>query len=152
NEFDPDEDLRLAALRIGDDYDGHYLLINTAMNLLRGDRMDWQERKAESFVLTPLYCGSFRTGYRATGEDPQALQAGYGDNLRLGTAMTISGAGASPNMGYHSTPAVTALLTVFNARLGFWLGNPASPTRWQRGGPAFGFAHLFRELFGWTRA
>src|SRR5262245_22247974 len=54
-------------------------------------------------------------------------------------------------MGYHSSPAVTALLTVFNARLGGWLGNPLSPTRWNRSGPTMGFFHLVRELFGWTR-
>src|SRR5207248_2469336 len=66
----------------------------------------------------------------------------------LGTAVTLSGAAASPNMGYHSSPAVTALLTVFNARLGAWLGNPAHPTAWKSPGPTFGFWHLFRELFG----
>jgi hypothetical protein len=28
-------------------------------------------------------------------------------------------------MGYHSSPAVTFLMTLFNVRLGWWLGNPA---------------------------
>ena len=27
-------------------------------------------------------------------------------------------------MGYHSSPLVTFLLTLFNVRLGWWLGNP----------------------------
>ena len=146
-EFDPDDDLALSDLRVGrtDGYDGPFLIVNTALNLVHGDRLDWQERKAESFVLTPLYCGSEDTGYRPTA-------GGYGGDVSLGTAVTLSGAAASPNMGYHSSPAVTALLTVFNARLGAWLGNPASPTRWRRPGPKLGFLHLFRELFGWTRA
>ena len=43
--------------------------------------------------------------------------------MTLGTAMGISGAAASPNMGYHSSPVLTFLLTLFNARLGCWLGN-----------------------------
>ena len=28
----------------------------------KADRLDWQERRAESFVLTPAYCGSEDTG------------------------------------------------------------------------------------------
>ena len=146
-EFDPNDDLKLTALQVkADSYDGPYLIVNTALNLVHGDRLDWQERKAESFILTPLYCGSEDTGFRPTAE-----YAGP-EGVSLGTAITISGAAASPNMGYHSSPAVTALLTVFNARLGAWLGNPASPTHWRSCGPRFGFVHLFRELFGWTQA
>src|SRR5262249_24668164 len=64
-------------------------------------------------------------------------------------AMTISGAAASPNSGYHSSPAVTALLTVFNARLGAWLGNPSRPTHGDLS-PRSGFRYLIRELFGLT--
>ncbi len=156
-ELDADDDLPLADLRNlnGEGYDGPYPIINTAMNLVQGDRLDWQERQALSFVLTPHYCG-FGAGtarndakgdytcYRATGD-------GYGGNVSLGTAITLSGAAASPNMGYHSSPFVTALLTVFNARLGAWIGNPASATRWNRSGPRMGFLHLFYELFGLTR-
>jgi hypothetical protein len=37
---------------------------NTAMNLVAGDELAWQERMAESFILSPLYCGSKTTGYR----------------------------------------------------------------------------------------
>ena len=43
---------------------------------------------------------------------------------KLARAVAISGAAASPNMGYHSSPLVTFLMTFFNARLGWWLGNP----------------------------
>jgi hypothetical protein len=154
-EFDPDDDLHLAQLRIEDDttvYDGPFLLINTALNLVRGDRLDWQERKAESFLLTPLFCGSADTGYRLTATGDVQSSRGYGGNIWLGNAVTLSGAAASPNMGYHSSAAVTALLTVFNARLGAWLGNPASSTQWVSAGPTWGFAYLFKELFGWTQA
>ena len=44
--------------------------------------------------------------------------------ISLGSAITISGAAASPNMGYHSSPFVTFILTLLNVRLGAWLGNP----------------------------
>ena len=35
-------------------YWGPYLLINTALNLVAGKELAWQDRKAESFILTPL--------------------------------------------------------------------------------------------------
>src|SRR5262249_43949531 len=89
------------------------------------------------------YCGSKSTGYRPLPE--------FGDNLSLGMAVTLSGAAASPNMGYHSSPVVTAFLTVFNVRLGGWLGNPCRDT-WRHAGPRFALGHLLKELFGRTDA
>ena len=44
--------------------------------------------------------------------------------------MTISGAAVSPNMGYHSSPALSVLMTFFNVRLGAWLW--ATPSRTAR--------------------
>jgi len=38
--------------------------------------------------------------------------------------MAISGASANPNMGYYSSSLVTFLMSLFNIRLGWWLGNP----------------------------
>ena len=64
--------------------------------------------------------------------------------LTLGTSVGISGAAVSPNMGYHSSPAVTALLTLFNVRLGSWLGNPKRST-WKEAGPRDGPLYLIRE-------
>ena len=58
-----------------------------------------------------------REGYR------DARRYGGPAGVALGTAMTISGAAANQNMGYHSSPFVTFLMTLFNARLGAWLGN-----------------------------
>jgi hypothetical protein len=141
--FDPDDDLKLTDLKIKKGtYDGPYLLMNTALNLVGGDELAWQERKAESFVLSPLNCGSDSTGFSNTEI--------YAGGLNLSTAMTISGAAASPNSGYHSSPAVTALLTVFNARLGAWLGNPMR--RQRDASPTLGILYLLKELFGQTRS
>ena len=148
--FDAKDDLSLHDLRIRrhkpaapeDCYVGPYLLINTAMNLVRGEELAWQERMAESFVLSPIFCGSKSTGYRRLPE--------YGGGLSLGRAMSISGAAASPNMGYHSSPAVTALMTIFNVRLGWWLGNPAF-SKWRNPGPGMG-SYLLDEFFGRSSA
>ncbi len=95
-------------------------VINTALNLTAGEKLAWQQRKAESFTVSPLHSGSFYVGYRNSRE--------YGgtDGISLGTAVTISGAAASPNQGYHSSPAMAFLLTLLNVRLGSWLGNPGT--------------------------
>ena len=80
-------------------------VVNIALNIVNSKRLAWQERKAESFTATPLHCGTPRAGsaIRATRE--------YGDKegggISLGTAVAISGAAASPNMGYNSSPLVT---------------------------------------------
>ncbi len=121
---------------------GPLLLINTAINLGGEKDFEHQERMADSFTLSPLYCGCPRTGYRST-------QDGYGDNITLGTSFAISGAAVSPNMGYYSSPAVTALLTFFNLRLGAWMPNP-SGAKWKAAGPTNGWLHLFREMLGQT--
>ena len=62
----------------------------------------------------------------ALGYRPSAHYAAdaHGCGITLGTAITISGAAASPSMGMYSTPALTFLMTLLNARLGAWLGNP----------------------------
>ncbi|HJQ30695.1 MAG TPA: patatin-like phospholipase family protein [Pyrinomonadaceae bacterium] len=94
-------------------------VVNMTLNLVGGDRLAWQQRRAESFTSTPLHSGSLFVGYRRTRE--------YGgrNGIKLGTAVAISGAAASSNMGYFSpSPFVTLVLTFFNARLGWWLGNP----------------------------
>jgi hypothetical protein len=65
--------------------------------------------------------------------------------------MAISGAAASPNMGYHSSPALTFLMTVFNVRLGHWSPNPANEQHWTKHDPPFGGIYLLKELFGHTQ-
>jgi hypothetical protein len=107
-------------------------IINTALNLVATRNMAWQQRKAEPFTFSAISVGSWRVGYVPT-ED-------YGGTrgVTLGTAMAISGAAFNPNMGYHSSPFVTLLMTFFNARLGWWLPNPIWPhlRKWPaNGGP-----------------
>ncbi len=124
-------------------------VVNMALNLVGGNRLAWQHRKAESFTSTRLHSGSWCTGYRSSAE--------YGGKYRvpspisLGTAMTISGAAASPNMGYHSSPLLTLVMTLFNARLGWWLGNPKNQHGlWRYPGPRFGVRPFIDEALGLT--
>jgi hypothetical protein len=90
-------------------------VLNLTLNLVAGERLAWQQRKAASFTVSPLHSGSSDLGYRPSAE--------YSDGITLGTALAISGAAASPNMGYHSSPVVGFIMTLFNARLGAWLGS-----------------------------
>jgi hypothetical protein len=152
--FADDDDLPLADLRnvqaeppLENEVRAPLHVINSALNLVRTQRkLAWQQRKAESFSMTPLYCGNFYEGYRPTEE--------YAGGISLGTAMTISGAAANPSMGYHSSATVTFLLGLFNARLGAWLGNTnqRGDDTWQLSGPRWAAATLLADLLGHTDA
>ncbi|HEX9424391.1 MAG TPA: patatin-like phospholipase family protein [Pyrinomonadaceae bacterium] len=138
--FDPDDNIKLGDLSS----EKPLHLLNGALNIIRGQQLAWQERKAESFTMSRLHCGSFKVGYRPSAK--------YGDAMTLGTALAISGAAANPNMGYHSSPVLGLLMTLFNVRLGWWLGNPGSPgaKTWRRKGPRYSVGPLFSEAIGNT--
>jgi hypothetical protein len=138
-------------------------IINTALNLVASRELAWQHRKAASFSFTPLHCGfelpvparnaqgdavpvthSRRGAFRPT---KQYLYPNGGP--WLGSALAISGAAASPNQGYHSSPALAVMLTVFNVRLGQWCANPMREC-WQRRSPRIAGKYLAKELFGLT--
>ena len=118
-------------------------LVDICLNLTGGEQLAWQERKGESFTASPLVAGNYRLGYRDSRD--------YGQ-ISLGTAVTISGAAASPNMGYHSSPALAFLLTLFNVRLGWWLGNPglAGQKTYRRRNPSSSLLPLVAEATGNT--
>jgi hypothetical protein len=116
-------------------------IVNICLNLTTGAELGWQERKGESLTVSPMASGSHRLGYRDTRN--------YGE-ISLGTAVTISGAAASPNMGYHSSPALAFLMTLFNVRLGWWLGNPglAGNDTFQRRNPRSSILPFLYEATG----
>jgi hypothetical protein len=145
--FDDDDNVQMQELRSNRPFH----VVNMALNLVAGKDLAWQDRKAETFTASPLHAGSFRLGYRDTAEYGQ--HRGHKEiAISLGTAVAISGAAASPNMGYHSSPVVTFLLALFNVRLGWWLGNPgpAGNRTFNTPGPRFAPGSLFAEAFGLT--
>ncbi len=91
-------------------------------------------------------CGNHDLGYR------DSARYGGPDGISLGTAVTISGAAASPSMGYHSSSIVGLIMTLLNARLGAWLGNPgvAGNHTWTEPGPRTAIGSLVKEAFGLT--
>ena len=171
--FDGDDSVAMQNLR-----QRPYHLVNAALNITRGTRLAWQERKAASFVASPMFCGyelkdddrpgagSYQRTEQFLADENEArasrrTRAGTrrsgapGDDpdpgalkLGLGTALAVSGAAASPNQGSHSAPAVAFLMTVFNVRLGWWLQNPAQLRQWRHMGPRWGIMYLLSELLG----
>src|SRR5262245_23570342 len=120
-------------------------IINIALNVSSShEHLEWQERKAASFTVSPLHCGSAITGFRPS--------EAYGDEISLGTAMAVSGAAASPNQGYISSAPLAFLMALFNVRLGWWLGNPgrAGKTTYKYDGPKNALVPFFSELLGMT--
>jgi hypothetical protein len=144
--FDPDDNPQMHTLwpPVGPGTWSPFHIINISLNTVSPQRLDWQERKAESFTVSALHCGGNYVGYRESVK--------YGGPITLGTAMAISGAAASPNMGYHSSPAITFLMTMLNVRLGWWLGNPglAGEKTYTEEGPAFAIKALVQEALGLT--
>ncbi len=141
-------------------YLGPYPILNTALNASQVSDLSRQDRKAESFIFSPLYCGfdfsevrssantllkSYDYGFRPTEQYAYPNDKGPG----IGTAMAISGAAINPNQGYHSSAATAFLLTVFNVQMGWWIGNPRK-RKWQQSDPDFGLAYIISNLTGRT--
>ncbi|MEO8314209.1 MAG: hypothetical protein ABI645_05385 [Pseudomonadota bacterium] len=171
-------------------------VVNIALNLTEpaGGRLEWQQRKAAPFVVTPRYSGSPALGFvpsRIYGKSASSARddhartqlpgkadlpdsaAGpkrgwltarlpslsgapanmiFGEGITLGRAMAISGAAASPNMGYQTSALVAFAMSMFNVRLGWWLPNPKLKfaSSWPYEEPRGGVFTTLREATGRT--
>ena len=141
--FDPRDDLHVHDLK--DVRPLH--VVNATLNNVSSTSYGRNERKAYDFTFSPLHVGSPELGYRPSSEYGSDA-GGPGTGLSLGMALAVSGAAASPAMGMYSSKARAFLLTLANARLGLWFGNPADSTTWQRSDPAVGVGPIVRELLG----
>jgi hypothetical protein len=115
-DFEPVDDMRLSQLSARD---APYHLINAALNIQGSDYANRRGRNADFFLFSPRYVGSYATGYAPTNVFEQAAP-----DLDVATAMAISGAAASSNMGSSSIRPLTPTLALLNVRLGYWLKNP----------------------------
>jgi hypothetical protein len=114
-----------------------YHLINATLNLASSKLDGIRDRRADFFLFSKHWCGSTATEYFPTEE-----WTTNGARPDLATAIAVSGAAVSPNMGLDSFPTLSALLTLLNVRLGFWITRTAP----LRGRP--GFWCLIREMTG----
>ncbi len=154
-------------------YDGPMPIFCSTVNLTFGADLAFQDRKGTSFAFTPLYSGyhinwtaetesGFTTTYNgfALTEDYAYRTQSVGmietpvSGIPLTTCAAISGAALSPNQGYSSQPTLAFLMTLFNARLGWWIANPRKPWIWpnelDQPTPRFGLRYLLSELFGYS--
>lgn len=154
--FDDGDNVSMHDLRTAKDDTGRprlFHVVNLALNMVApsGTRLEWQQRKAASFSVTPLHAGCAEVGYV-----PSKDYAGPpGKGISLARAMTISGAAASPNMGYQSSAPIAFVMALFNVRLGWWLPNTGAKHKsiWSEGEPkASGLRLLLTEAFGLTTA
>jgi hypothetical protein len=171
--FDDNDNIFLASLV---DLGVPFHILNATLNVVKGKELALQARKARSFTFTPLYSGfdyseeesvskmpdSIEAPDRQATNDPEVSKPGsyrltrncsfrsLYPGARLGTAMAISGAAVSPNMGHYTSGAVSFLLAIFSVRLGWWLGNPRIKREWESAYPRSSWRALLNELTGNT--
>jgi hypothetical protein len=172
--FDPEDDPPLSSLLKQRQQAGStaplqrpYHLLNAAVNLVGGKELAWQTRKAANFVFSPRFCGfelprmpddrarrQLRGAFRPT-DQYASKKSPLRDNdavIKLGTAVAVSGAAVSPNMGYHTSAPLSFLMTLFNLRLGRWSPNPMHEKVWRQPAPRIGLFSILSELLGLTDA
>ncbi len=138
----PEDDIVMTQLA-NCDRGAPYHLVNTTLNLLGSKSLETAQRNASNFILSKRYCGSVTTGYRPT-EDYMS------NTMTLGTAVAISGAAASPNMGSNQVSgATTVLMSMLNVRLGYWAANPGR-SRWREAQPKLWPYYLLKESLSQT--
>lgn len=112
----PLDELKLSAL---EGSKGPYPLINASINLQGSAEANKRGRNADFFVFTPNFVGCDLTGYVETKAMERADK-----RLDLASAMAISGAAASANMGSSTVRVLSPTLALLNIRLGYYLKNP----------------------------
>jgi hypothetical protein len=103
-------------------YQGPYHIINANAIFIDSKQKKYSRRGGDSFIFSPLYCGSEATGWRKTSDYHKG-------KITLATAMAVSGAAVNPHsgsagQGVTRNKAVSFILGILNLRLGIWLSNP----------------------------
>jgi hypothetical protein len=101
------------------DGNGPYNLINTTLNVQADKRINRRGRNGEFFLFSPHHVGCEATGFAKTVD----VENGLAPDLDAATAMAISGAAVSANMGSESIKPLRFTLAIFNVRLGYWMSN-----------------------------
>ena len=125
---------------------GPYHIVNANVVLVSSSKPKFRVRGGDNFILTPEYCGSYATGWRAT-------EHYMGGKMTLASAMAISGAALNPSAGCGGegitrSPVLSVLMGLLNFRLGYWAPNPIYEADWRkRMSPNFIVPGLFEILF-----
>lgn len=120
-----------------------YHLINATLNLAGEDNLNLRGRKADFFLFSKEYCGSEITGFRTTSSFRKE------EDVTLGRAVTVSGAAINPQSGSSTVPSISFLMTLMNARVGYWMPNPKE-SKWRF--IFWPWYLIYGELFSRTKA
>lgn len=96
-------------------------ILNCALNVPGSRSPAMRGRLSDVFSFTPLATGARLVGHMPTRDWERA-----NPDLDLATAMALSGAAASPQMGLRTTRLGSFWLTLLNVRLGAWLKRPTT--------------------------
>ncbi|MCW9046611.1 MAG: patatin-like phospholipase family protein [Gammaproteobacteria bacterium] len=99
-----------------------YHIINSNLILVGSKIPKFRGRGGDNFILSPLFSGSNATGWRRSEQFAN-------NSITLPTAVAISGAAANSDSGVAGSgltikPLISAIMTIFNLRLGYWVVNP----------------------------
>jgi hypothetical protein len=123
---------------------GPYHLVNATVNLPRSTHPTLRDRGCDFFLLSKHFLGSPAVRYAPTAQWRMDTES-----PDLATAMAISGAAFSSNMGLGSIAPLRALLAFLNVRLGYWIHHPRHARRcWLDAYPRF--LCLLYEMTGWN--
>ncbi len=118
-----------------------YHLINANIQTVGSRLPKLRERGGDSFIFSPLFCGSDCTSYVPSQDYIKG-------KVNLATAMAISGAAVDPNTYATRSRPLTFLMTLLNVRLGYWMRNPRTTVlnnvQWRN--PSWYM--IFSEMFG----
>jgi hypothetical protein len=102
-----------------------YHIFNAALNVQGSKEANRRGRNADFFTFTRDFVGSDLTHFAATGKNHATIgMENIDKRLDIGSAMAISGAAISANMGSDTVRWLSPTLALLNIRLGYWLRNP----------------------------
>lgn len=127
-EIEPADDLSLSEI-CPDGSGAPYHLINATLNLQGSRDPRLRRRRGDFFFFSRFFIGGQRTGYCRTTEMERVFPF-----VPLGSAMAVSAAAASPNMGTFTFGPMVILMALLNIRLGYWIPNPHQVNRWSSAG------------------
>lgn len=118
-----------------------YHLINATIQTMGSDNPKLKRRYGDSFVFSPLYCGSKSTDYVKT-------ESYMGGEMDLATAFAVSGAALDPNTLATRSRSLSFLITLLNLRTGYWARNPGKKASIKKLSHPTWFYYIFKDLLG----
>jgi hypothetical protein len=104
---------------------GPYHIFNAALNVQGSKEANRRGRNADFFTFTRDFVGSDLTHFAVTEKNDATMgMEDIDKRLDIGSAMAISGAAISANMGSDTVRWLSPTLALLNIRLGYWLRNP----------------------------